>query len=59
MLNRFFKFLARCLLFVAGAILALLIMAVLIQYYPQVLMIGFFLVLVTVIFYYILKNTFG
>jgi hypothetical protein len=59
MLNRFFKFLARCLLFVAGAILAFLIMAALIQYYPQVLMIGFFLVLIMVIIYYMLKNTFG
>jgi len=59
MLNRFFKFLGRCLLLIAGGIAILLVMAVFIEYYPQGLMIGFFLVLVGVIVYYMLKNTFG
>ena len=59
MLSKFFRGLGRWLLLLAGGIVALLGMVALIQYYPQGLLIGFFMFLVGFLVYYLLKKTFG
>jgi len=59
MLGRFFRGLGRCLLLAISGIVALLVTAALIQYYPKGLLIGFFGFLIAFLVYYMLKKLFG
>ena len=58
-LSRFFRGLGRWLLLSVSGIITLLAVVALIQYYPQYLLIGFFVFLVAFLVYFLLKKTFG